>query len=214
MHQGPVLIIETYPADGAGIASSLKAGGFEVRQTAFGEAVSTELKSRVGDMNLLSESRKDTGDAHAANPIRSSHQPVAIIVLTTHSGHEDLVARLVEALGHARPSQGESPGCMRVGDICLDALGHRVTKAEQIVHLTPKEFKLLRVLMEHEGLPLTHQQLLELVWGAEYASKRDYLRTYISQLRRKLESNPSLPVYLLTENHIGYRFQQPSPSTV
>ena len=97
--------------------------------------------------------------------------------------------------------------------ICLDAFARRVTKAEQNVHLTPKEFKLLQTLMELEGLPLTHRQILELVWGPLHGHKRDYLRTYISQLRRKLETDPSSPKYLLIESHMGYRFQHTSTAT-
>ena len=101
------------------------------------------------------------------------------------------------------------PKRIEIGDINLDLEGYRVTKANQAVHLTPKEFELLHTLMQHAGSPMTHQKLLSTVWGAEYGNEREYLRTYISQLRRKLEADPSAPKYLLTENYVGYRFQLP-----
>jgi two-component system KDP operon response regulator KdpE len=73
--------------------------------------------------------------------------------------------------------------------------------------VTPKEFELLHTLMRYAGRPLSHQRLLALVWGAEYSEEREYLRTYISQLRRKLEDDPAHPVYLLTDSYVGYRFR-------
>ena len=96
-----------------------------------------------------------------------------------------------------------------IGALRLDPDRHRVEKMGQEVHLTPKEFAMLRYLMEHAGRPIPHNRLLVTIWGAEYGNEREYLRTYMSQLRRKLEVDPSAPRYLLTENYVGYRFQQP-----
>ena len=74
--------------------------------------------------------------------------------------------------------------------------------------MTPKEFELLHLLMQHAGSPITHRRLLTTVWGEEYGNEREYLRTYISQLRRKIETNPAEPTYLVTENYVGYRFRR------
>jgi two-component system KDP operon response regulator KdpE len=75
--------------------------------------------------------------------------------------------------------------------------------------MTPKEFELLHTLMRYAGRPLPHKRLLMLVWGPEYGGEREYLRTYMSQLRRKLEDDPAHPVYLLTDSYVGYRFRDP-----
>lgn len=84
----------------------------------------------------------------------------------------------------------------------------------QRVHLTPTEFKLLAVLLEHAGQVVKQRDLLEQVWGEEYADDIYYPRVYISQLRRKIEPDPSNPLYILTEHRIGYRFEKQSPGSV
>ena len=74
------------------------------------------------------------------------------------------------------------------------------------VHLTPKEFEVLHYLMMHAGEPIPHARLLKSVWGPEYGAELEYLRTFIRQLRKKIEDDPSNPQYLLTDAYIGYRF--------
>ncbi len=83
-------------------------------------------------------------------------------------------------------------------------------KAGSVLRLTPKEFDLLQYLMNRPGLPLAHAKLLQAVWGAEYGQELEYLRTFVHQLRKKLEDDPSSPEYLLTEPYFGYRFREPS----
>src|SRR5215471_12497866 len=93
------------------------------------------------------------------------------------------------------------------------ALARRlVRKAHEAVHMTPKEFDLLYYLMSHAGLPITHMKLLQAIWGAEYGRELEYLRTYVHNLRQKLEDDPASPQYLLTEAHVGYRFREPEKS--
>jgi two-component system, OmpR family, KDP operon response regulator KdpE len=93
-----------------------------------------------------------------------------------------------------------------IGDIELDRERRLVRKSGVVVHLTPKEFDLLYSLMSHAGKPLTHARLLTNVWGTEYGNELEYLRTFVRQLRKKLEDDPARPKYLLTESYIGYRF--------
>jgi two-component system KDP operon response regulator KdpE len=83
-----------------------------------------------------------------------------------------------------------------------------VRKSGNLIHLTPKEFELLRCLMLRAGRPLTHARLLTSVWGAEYGDEFEYLRTFVRQLRKKLEDDPSNPEYILTDSYIGYRFRE------
>ena len=81
-------------------------------------------------------------------------------------------------------------------------------KSGAALRLTPKEFDLLHYLMSHPGIPVAHSKLLRAVWGEEYGQELEYLRTFVHQLRRKLEADPSAPEYLLTELHFGYRFRE------
>jgi two-component system KDP operon response regulator KdpE len=96
----------------------------------------------------------------------------------------------------------------------MDPARRLVRKAGEAVHLTPKEFDLLRYLMAHAGLPITHARLLHAVWGPEYGGELEYLRTFIRQLRKKLEDDAAEPAYLLTDSHIGYRFAEAKPEPV
>ena len=95
---------------------------------------------------------------------------------------------------------------IRIGNIELEPGRRLVRKNAILVRLTPTEFDLLHYLMVHAGLPMAHARLLRAVWGVEYRSELEYLRTYVRKLRKKLEDNPAEPKYLLTEPYYGYRF--------
>ena len=99
-----------------------------------------------------------------------------------------------------------SNAVIRIGNIELDPAHRLVRKNSVMVRLTPTEFDLLHYLMVHAGLPMTHARLLGAVWGVEYGSELEYLRTYVRQLRKKLEDDPAEPKYLLTDAYYGYRF--------
>jgi len=120
----------------------------------------------------------------------------------------ELTARVRSAVRRSRLAQGESEKIIAIGEIELDRERRLVRKSSAIVHLTPKEFDLLYCLMSHAGKPLTHARLLTSVWGTEYGSEVEYLRTFVRQLRRKLEDDPSSPEYILTDSYIGYRFKE------
>jgi two-component system KDP operon response regulator KdpE len=230
LHEGSVLIVEDDSALRHTIAGTLGALGFDIREASNGDAALGELRNRPADVVLLDLNMPGMGGMHTATKMRSLYPGLAIIVLTVRDRDEDkiqaldagaddyvtkpfrlpeLAARIRAAVRRARKPADEAPKRLQIGDIVLDLVAYRVTKADQEVHLTPKEFELLHVLMQHAGSPITHQKLLSTVWGPEYGNEREYLRTYISQLRRKLEANPASPQYLLTENYVGYRFQQP-----
>jgi two-component system KDP operon response regulator KdpE len=95
---------------------------------------------------------------------------------------------------------------MRIGDIELDPARRTVKKSGHRVHLTPKEFELVQQLMSQAGRPIRHSRLLAAVWGSGYGLRPEYLRTYMCQLRKKLENDPEHPQYLLTYSHFGYCF--------
>jgi|HubBroStandDraft_3_1064219.scaffolds.fasta_scaffold119452_2 DNA-binding response OmpR family regulator len=104
------------------------------------------------------------------------------------------------------PADYRTPeACIRIGELELDPARRIVRKAGRVIRLTPKEFELLRYLMRNAGFPIAHVRLLRAIWGLEYGNEPEYLRTYIRQLRKKLEDKPAEPKYLLTERWFGYR---------
>ena len=95
----------------------------------------------------------------------------------------------------------------------IDFDARQVTSRGRHVHLTPKEFDLLRYLAAHANKVLTHRELLQAVWGPDYGDQVDYLRVVVNQLRKKIEAKPSAPVLLVTEPWVGYRLHLPSESS-
>lgn len=120
----------------------------------------------------------------------------------------ELTARLRAAIRSSRTSPNTSYLSLIIGDLVLYPERRRLERSGEEIRLTPKEFELVRFLMEHAGRPVSHHRLLVSIWGAEYGNEREYLRVLISQLRKKIEDDPSTPAYILTESHIGYRFRE------
>jgi two-component system, OmpR family, KDP operon response regulator KdpE len=116
----------------------------------------------------------------------------------------ELLARMRAALRHRMQRKAEIP-VLRVGDLEVDAIRHRVTRAGAELKLTPKEFELLAFLAKHAGRVVTHKQILAAVWGPAHTEDTQYLRVYIAQLRQKVEERPDDPRIILTEPGIGYR---------
>lgn len=121
-------------------------------------------------------------------------------------GIEELLARLRVALRHFSLVKGNREPVVQTGDLVIDLPRHIVTKGGVEVKLTATEFQLLAYLVAHPGRVLTHQAILNNVWGPEYVDNVEYLRVYMSQLRKKLEKNPKVPRFLLSEPGVGYRF--------
>ncbi len=119
---------------------------------------------------------------------------------------EELLARLRVALRHSSLVKGSRDPVVEAGDLVIDLAGHTVSKGGVEVKLTATEFELLAYLAAHPGRVLTHQGILNHVWGPEYVDNVEYLRVYMSQLRKKLENNPKEPKFLLSEPGVGYRF--------
>lgn len=122
---------------------------------------------------------------------------------------EELLARIRAALRRA-PASSIRAHRLETGDLEIDFEVRRVRRAGRIVHLTPKEFELLQCLVMHKGKPVSHSELLEAVWGAEYGNQRPLLRVFIASLRRKIESDSRTPRYILTDPWLGYRFADPA----
>jgi two-component system, OmpR family, KDP operon response regulator KdpE len=123
-------------------------------------------------------------------------------------GMAELTARIRAALRHRYQAQGEMPNFVS-GDLTIDLVRRRVTRAGQEIRLSPKEFELLRHLVANAGKVLTHRHLLREVWGPAQADEVQYLRVFIRGLRQKLEADPTRPAHILTELGVGYRLQLP-----
>jgi two-component system, OmpR family, KDP operon response regulator KdpE len=117
---------------------------------------------------------------------------------------EELVARLNAVLRRATVPM-EEPSIV-AGELEIDLAAHTVTVAGEAVHLTPTEFSLLRTLVRNRGRLMTHAMLLREVWGPVYDEDTPLLRTHVANLRRKIEPDPSIPRYVMTDPGIGYRF--------
>ena len=123
--------------------------------------------------------------------------------LTKPFSVDELMARMRAAQRH---TQSESPEpIFTCGDVQVDLTRRLVTKGGKPVKLTPTEYALLRLLIQHNGRVLTHRQILKEVWGPEYVNETHYLRVYFAQLRQKIEDDPALPRIILTEPGVGYR---------
>lgn len=116
----------------------------------------------------------------------------------------ELTARIEAILKRA---SGNSPASsmLKVGNLMLDPIHHRVTLDDEPMELTPTEFKLLKILMQEPGRVFTQEQLVTRVWGEEYAEEVGYIRRYIWHLRRKIEPDPDNPQYILNEHGVGYK---------
>jgi two-component system KDP operon response regulator KdpE len=128
-------------------------------------------------------------------------------------GNRELLARVRAALRRADKSSGEHSRKNTLfshGHLTVDTAERKVTLKGEKLKLTPREFRLLALLVQNAGHIMSHQQLLENVWGWEYIDDVDYVRIYISHLRQKIESDPSEPRYILTEPGVGYYFSSPN----
>jgi len=123
-------------------------------------------------------------------------------------GIEELLARIRVALRHSAQSHNGQETIIKAGDLTIDLARHIVTRGGVEVKLTATEFKLLAYLAQNAGRVLTHQGILSKVWGIEYIDEVEYLRVYISQLRKKLEQDSHHPLHLLSEPGVGYRFSE------
>ena len=118
----------------------------------------------------------------------------------------ELIARIRAAVRRVRAPARAEDAPIEIGEILLEPVKRSVTKRGQPVHLTRKEFDILHCLMSRAGRVVTYAKLLTAVWGADCREEVEYLRTFVRQLRKKIEDDPSNPIYLLTDVYVGYRF--------
>jgi two-component system KDP operon response regulator KdpE len=161
--------------------------------------VLTAIRSRMGSVPIIILSSRD--DEHGKVTALDSG---ADDYVTKPFGMEELLARMRAALRHQLQVQGERP-VFRVGDLMVDLVRRIVKVHDKEVKLSPKEYDLLRILVQHAGRVLTHKFLLGALW--DNTTDTQYLRVYVRQLRQKIEDDVERPQYVLTETGVGYRLR-------
>jgi two-component system KDP operon response regulator KdpE len=220
-----VLVVDDEPAIRRFLRTSLRAEGYDIIEEETGEAALTEIRRRSPDLIMLDLGLPDIDGTEVINRIRTAGSSVPIIVLSSRSdeaakvdaldlgaddfvtkpfGIDELLARIRAAQRHRLQQEGETP-IFRSGDLTVDLVRRIVTVRGTQVKLSPREYDLLRLLIQHAGKVLTHRMMLKEVWGGD--ADVQYLRIYIRQLRQKIEPDPERPSHILTETGVGYRLR-------
>ncbi|ACF01911.1 Transcriptional regulatory protein KdpE [Rhodopseudomonas palustris] len=223
-----VLIIDDEPPIRKLLRMGLGSQGYEVIEASNGKLALQAMANTPPDLVVLDLGLPDLPGHELLRQIRARSESVPIVVLSSRGdeagkvealdlgaddyvtkpfGMDELLARLRAALRHQLQVQGERP-VFRVGDLSVDLVRRIVKLADKDVKLSPKEYDLLRVLVQHAGKVLTHKFLLHELW--DELTDAQYLRVYVRQLRQKIEPDPERPQYLLTETGIGYRLKAPN----
>jgi len=219
-----IVVIEDEPQIRRFLRTVLPPQGFDVFEAESGARGLSEVGVRRPDIVILDLGLPDIDGVDVVARLREWTQ-VPIIVLSARTQEQqkiaaldagaddyvtkpfdvgELLARLRVALRHrVRTPTGAQR--FEAGPITIDLASRRVERDGESVHLTPIEFRLLTALVRHAGKVLTHRHLLKEVWGPSHVEDAHYLRIYMSQLRRKLEDDPTRPLYLQTEAGVGYR---------
>lgn len=223
-----IVVIEDDPPIQRFLRTSLSTHGFAVFIADSGKQGIVEAGVRKPDLVILDLGLPDMDGVEVIKSIRTwSALPIIILsarngeqqkidaldagaddYLTKPFGFGELLARIRVALRHAnRSTESSNHEVFQTANLKMDLLNRVVSIDDEEVHLTPIQYRLLSVLVRHAGKVLTHQQILKEVWGPSYKENAHYLRIYMSQLRQKLEANPTQPKFLLTESGVGYRLK-------
>ncbi|TCU72327.1 two-component system KDP operon response regulator KdpE [Bradyrhizobium sp. R2.2-H] len=219
-----VLVIDDEPPIRKLLRMGLTTQGYEILEASNGRTALEKLDEEPA-LIILDLGLPDVQGHELLRTIRARNEAVPIVVLSSRGdeagkvqaldlgaddyltkpfGMEELLARLRAALRHQLQVKGERP-VFRTGDLSVDLVRRIVKVGEREVKLSPKEYDLLRVLVQHAGKVLTHRFLLKELW--DELTDAQYLRVYVRQLRQKIESDPERPQYVLTETGIGYRLK-------
>ena len=225
MTSAKILIVDDAQQVRRVLRTTLSAEGYTIFEAGTGEEALESIRASVPDAILLDVNMPGMGGLETCREIRRSLD-VPILMLTVRNaerdkvlaldagaddyvvkpfGMQELLARIRAALRRRAPQGTENAFVAK--DFSVDFETRIVMVRGREVHLTPKEFELLRHLVLNAGKPLTHRRLLQAVWGPDYGDEPEYLRVMVNQLRKKIESDPARPKLILTEPWVGYRFQ-------
>ena len=220
-----ILVVDDEPQILRALETTLRGAGYEVETAATGEDALIQASVRPPEGVILDLVLPGKSGVEVCRELREwSDAPVLVLsvigdeqekvaaldagaddYVTKPFGVDELLARLRAVLRRAAPAES----LLEVGELEIDLEKRAVHRNGELVQLTPHEFGLLRLFATNEGKLLTHRTILREVWGAAYQTESHYLHVYVSQLRRKIEHDPTRPRYLLTETGAGYRFVDP-----
>ncbi len=224
---GPrILVVDDEPQILRALQTNLRGAGYDVETADTAASAATAASLRQPDAVILDLVLPDGSGTDVCRELRTwSSMPIVVLsavgdeqekvaaldagaddYVTKPFGMEELLARLRAALRRS-PAVGEP--VLEVGELVLDLEKHAVFRNGEPLSLTPNEYDLLALLIRNEGKLLTHRAILRDVWGPGYGGESHYLHVYVSQLRRKIEPDPTRPRYLLTEPGAGYRLVNP-----
>ena len=223
-----ILIVEDEPQMRRAVSVGLRANGFEVLTAETGEDALDTIPLSRPDIILLDLMLPGIDGLEGVRQLREwSTVPVIVVsargeerakvqaldlgaddYLTKPFGMDELLARIRVALRHAALASATGEPVFEDGDLRIDLAARVVTVRGQEVHLTPTEYDLLRELAANAGKVMTHHQILGRVWGPASVDDTQYLRTYVNQLRRKIEADPAHPERIVNEPGIGYRYRR------
>jgi two-component system, OmpR family, KDP operon response regulator KdpE len=222
-----VLVIDDEPAIRKLLRVGLSAHGYQIMEASSGKMALELLGEQRPDLIVLDLGLPDMQGHELLRTMRARNDSVPIVVLSSRDdeagkvqaldsgaddyvtkpfGMDELLARMRAALRHQLQIHGERP-IFRVGDLSVDLVRRIVKVGDKEIKLSPKEYELLRLLVQHAGKVLTHKFLLSRLWSD--LTDAQYLRVYVRQLRQKIEADPERPHYILTETGIGYRLRAP-----
>jgi two-component system, OmpR family, KDP operon response regulator KdpE len=222
-----VLVIDDEPPIRKLLRVGLSAHGYQIMEASSGKMALELLGEQRPDLIVLDLGLPDMQGHELLCTMRARNDSVPIVVLSSRDdeagkvqaldsgaddyvtkpfGMDELLARMRAALRHQLQTHGERP-IFRVGELSVDLVRRIVKVGDREVKLSPKEYELLRMLVQHAGKVLTHKFLLTQLWSD--LTDAQYLRVYVRQLRQKIETDPERPHYILTETGIGYRLRAP-----
>ena len=222
-----ILIVDDETAIRRALRPPLMELGFQVAEASRGEEALQALRVAAYDVVLLDINMPGIGGIETLRRIRSVSPQLPVLMLTVRDEEEDkvealdlgaddyvtkpfgtreLIARIRSAVRRVRAPARPEDASIEIGEIRLEPAKRQVIRHGSQVRLTRKEFDILFCLMSHAGRVVTYAKLLTAVWGAECREEVEYLRTFVRQLRKKIEDDPSNPKYLLTDVYVGYRF--------
>jgi two-component system KDP operon response regulator KdpE len=222
-----ILVVDDEPPIRKLLRTGLGIEDYAVSEVATGAAALTALESETPDLVILDLGLPDMQGLDVLRIMRERGNSTPVVILSSREdeagkvraldlgaddyvtkpfGMNELLARVRTALRHRLQIQGERP-IFQVGGLSVDLVRRIVRLDGAETKLSPKEYELLRLLVQHAGKVLTHAFLLKQVWGP--TTDPQYLRVYVRQLRQKIEASPTRPVYILTETGVGYRLRAP-----
>jgi two-component system KDP operon response regulator KdpE len=221
-----ILVVDDEPPIRKLLRVGLGTQGYAISEAGNAKAAIEQVRAERPDLILLDLGLPDMAGHDLLRQWRDEGLELPVVILSSRTdeagivkalefgaddyvtkpfGMNELVARIRVALRHRLQQQGEKP-VFHTGDLSVDLVKRIVKLAGQEIKLSPKEYDILRLLVQHAGKVLTHQFLLDKVWGG--STDVQYLRVYVRQLRQKIEQTPDQPQYITTETGVGYRLRE------